>query len=106
MLRGISGRRHELIPHSPDSLDLRVRIAELVAQLLHVNVDRACLAGIRESPNVLEEAVAREDDPGLPAEGFEKLELLRSERDDAFADMHFVPRRIDAHVPDDDCAAA
>src|SRR5439155_20914832 len=42
----------------------------------------------------------------LSAEGFEKLEFLRAQRDHALADVDFMARRIDAHVPDDDGAAA
>src|SRR5437870_6181468 len=94
-------RRHELISDSPHGLDLRVGVGQLVAQLLHVDVHGARFTWIREPPDVLEETVAGKDDPRLPAERFEELELLRAQGDRAVTDVHLVTRRIDADVPDD-----
>src|SRR5258708_39919841 len=76
-----SYRGDQLVSDAPHGLDLRAGAAQLVAQLLHVHVDRARLSGIREAPHVLEELVAGEDDAGLTAERLEELELLRAQRD-------------------------
>src|SRR5207237_3474798 len=99
-------RRHELVTYAPDGLDLRVGAGELVAQLLHVYVHRARLAWIRETPDILEKAVAGQDYPRLPPERFEKLELLCAQRDRAVTDVHLVTRRIDACVSQYPRAAA
>src|SRR5258705_5993088 len=64
-----------------------------------MHVDGACLTGIREAPHILEQTVARQDHPRLPAERFEELELLRAERDRALADEHLVPPVAGADVP-------
>src|SRR5213594_698736 len=106
MLRGMSDRRHQLVSDAPDRLDLRVRVGELVAELLYVNVDGARFARIRESPDVLEESVAREHDPRLSAERLEELELLGAEGYRALAHVNLMARWIDTHVSDHDGPAA
>src|SRR5258708_4213983 len=95
-----SRRRDELVPDPPDRLDLRARPVQLVAQLLHVDVDRARLAGVGEAPHVLEQLVARQDDAGLPAERLEELEFLCPQRDRASVDGHLVPRGVEQEVAD------
>src|SRR5438552_8696735 len=90
----------ELISHAPDGLDHGACGGELVAQLLHVDVDGPRLAGVREAPDVLEQLVPRQDDARLAAEGLEQLELLRPQRDRRPGHGHFVSRGVEQEVPD------
>src|SRR5918997_3131807 len=52
-------------------------LAELSAQLAHVHVHRARVAGERVSPDALEQLVARQDEPAMVEQLPEQVELLR-----------------------------
>src|SRR5439155_25815760 len=97
--RGVyaASRLNGLVPGAADGAD-QPRPAELAAELPDVDVDRARAAGIREAPDPVEEAVAREDDSHRLDEVSEQVELLRGQLDRAVADRDLAPVDVDDDV--------
>src|SRR5581483_5288242 len=84
----ISGR-DELVAgasHRPDPLG----ISQLAPQLGDMHVDRAGSARIRHAPDEVEQALAREHDPGMLEEAREEVELLARKLDLRAGDGHLV----------------
>src|SRR5437868_8038467 len=90
-------RRAHLVAHAPHGDDRR-RVAELAAELAHVYVDRARVAGERVSPDALEQLVAGEHEPAVVEQLPEQIELLRCELDLRLADLRLAPARVDDEV--------
>src|ERR1044071_362070 len=68
-------RGSDLVPDPPDRDD-RGGLAELAAELAHVDVDRARVAGERVAPDALEQLVARQDETLVVEQLPEQVELL------------------------------
>ena len=75
-----SSRGRDLVADAPDGDDRR-GVAELAAQLAHVHVDRARVAGEGVAPDALEQLVARQHEAAVVEQLPEQVELLRRELD-------------------------
>ena len=67
-----------LVADAPDGDD-GAGVADLAAQLAHVDVDRARVAGERVAPDALEQLVARQHHAAVLEQGPEEVELLGRE---------------------------
>src|SRR5438128_261512 len=86
-----------LVADSPHGHDRR-GVAELAAQLPHVDVDGAGVAGERIAPDALEQLVAREHESAVVEQLPEEVELLRGELDLLVADTHLATTGVDREV--------
>ena len=75
-------------------------MAELLAQLGDVDLDRARLAGGDEAPHRLEQLVARDHLAGAAHEIVEQIELALGEHDLAAVDVHLAGAARDRHRSD------
>ena len=91
----LARRRDEPVADAADRLDRRPVGAELLAHLGDVDVDRPGLAREVGAPDVLEQAVAGEDDARIAGEGGEEVELARAQVELALADGGLPPTRVD-----------
>src|SRR5205085_10402107 len=92
--RPVEARSVEAIADTPHGGE-RQRLAELLAQLPHVYVDRALVAVPVGSPDTVEELLAREREPGVLREELQQVELARGERDDPTVHPHLAPGGVD-----------
>src|SRR5581483_7182651 len=89
--------RADLVAHAPHRDDRR-RIAELAAQLPHVNIDRPRVAREGVAPDALEQLIAREHETAVVEQLPEKVELLRRELDLLVADLRLAPAGVDGEL--------
>src|SRR6185437_16999960 len=73
-------RGRDLVADPPDGDDRR-GVAELAAELAHVDVDRARVAGERVAPDPLQQLVARQHEAVVVEQLPEQVELLRRQLD-------------------------
>src|SRR5687768_16968916 len=69
---------------------------------MHVDVDRAGLAGIVVAPDLLEELVPADDLARMSEEEREELEDLRLHRNLGAVPEHAVPGEVDGDIPEVD----
>src|SRR5215218_3866394 len=98
-LRG--GRRvargADLVADAPDRDDRR-RVSQLAAELPHVDVHRAGIAGERVPPDALEQLVARQHEAAVVEQLPEQVELLRRELDLLVAHLALAAAGVDREV--------
>src|SRR5438046_1388248 len=92
-LRLIAGRTH-LVADTPDGHD-RGGVFELAAQLPHVDVNRARVAGERVPPYALEQLVAGKHEAAVIEQLPEQVEFLRRELDLAVAHLRLAAPGVD-----------
>src|ERR1700704_865709 len=90
-------RRGDLVTHAPNGDDGR-GVLELAAQLAHVHIDRARIAGEGVTPDPLEQLVARQDEPAMIEKLPQQVELLGRKLDLLVADVHLTPSRVDVQI--------
>src|SRR5438094_3994405 len=90
-------RRPDLVADAPHGHDRR-GLAELAAQLPHVDVHGTRVAGEGVAPDALEELVACQDEPTVVEQLPKKVELLRSELDLLVADLDLAAAGVDHQV--------
>src|SRR5215210_8216976 len=90
-------RGADLVAHAPDGHDGR-RVAELAAQLPHVDVDRARVACEGIAPDALEQLVASEHEPAVVEQLPEQVELLRRQLDLLAGDPDLAAAGVDLQV--------
>src|SRR2546423_9939511 len=90
-------RGADLVANAPHGHDRR-GLAELAAQLPHVDVHRARVTGERIAPDALEQLVAGEDEAAVVEQLPEEVELLRRELDLLVAHLDLAAARVDHQV--------
>src|SRR3954471_13801633 len=87
----------DLVAHAPHGHDGR-RLAELAAQLPHVDVHGARVPGERVAPDALEQLVTREYETAVVEELPQQVELLRRELDLLVSDFPLATAGVDHEV--------
>src|SRR5438067_3361615 len=90
-------RRPDLVADAPHGHDRR-GLAELAAQLPHVDVHGARVPGERVAPDALEQLVAREDETAVVEQLPEQVELLRRKLDLLVPHLDLAPAGVDHEV--------
>src|SRR2546421_2034430 len=90
-------RGADLVADAPHGHDRR-GLAELAAQLPHVDVHRAGVTGERVAPDALEQLVARQDEPTVVEQLPEEIELLRRELHLRLPHAYLTPPCVDGEV--------
>src|SRR5947208_10200812 len=90
-------RGPDLVADTPHGHDRR-SLAELPAQLAHVNVHGARVPSERVAPHPLEQLVAGEDEPTVVEELPEEVELFRRELDLLVTHLDLAAAGVDQQV--------
>ena len=101
-----ASRRDQPVSDAAHGLDRRPVVAQLLAQLRDVDVDRPGLAREVGAPDVLEQRVAGQDDAGIPGQGRQQVELAGPQLEAALADRRLATPAVDAQRADLDRAGA
>jgi len=103
--RGAAGR-DQPVSDAADGLDGRPVVAQLLPQLRDMDIDGPRLAREVRPPDVLQEAIAGQDDPGVARERGKQVELARPQLEAALADRGLAAPAVDAQRADLDRAGA
>src|SRR5512141_1753008 len=90
-------RGADLVADAPDGHD-RGCLAELSAQLSHVDVHRASVTSKGVAPDALEQLVTREHETAMVEQLPEEIEFLRRQLHFLVADLHLSAPRVDGQV--------
>src|SRR5256885_10883780 len=90
-------RRADFVADTPHGHDRR-GLAELAAQLPHVDVHRSGVTGERVAPDALEQLVACEDEATVVEQLPEEVELLRRKLDLLVAHLDLAASGVDHQV--------
>ncbi len=91
-------RRADVVADAAHGVDEAV--AELAAQLMHVDRDRVALEFLAPAVQAILELRARQDRAGTQHQGFEHRVLARRQRDRHAALRHLAGGRVEGHVAD------